>query len=228
MRILLLEDDIALADIISEYLTDHGFTLDISYDGEEALATAYEHNYDLYIFDVNVPAIKGFDLLKMLRDDADATPTIFVTSLNDIEDVSKGFESGADDYLKKPFELAELLLRIKNIQKRTYTQQRSSIIQINENVTFNIDTELLQTKNGDISLPKKELKLLKHFLQHPNEIVTFENLYKIVWDYNEEISSESLRAHIKNLRKHFTKETIQNLRGVGYRFEMKIPNDTHG
>jgi len=224
MKILLLEDDIALADIISEYLTDNNFELDSVYDGEEALSTAYERKYDLYIFDVNVPAIKGFDLLKMLRDDGDTTPTIFVTSLNDIEDVSKGFESGADDYLKKPFELAELLLRIKNIQKRAFTQQRSTIIQISQNVTFDIDTELLHTEKGDISLPQKELKLLKHFLQHPNEVVTFENLYKVLWDYDEAVSSESLRAHIKNLRKQLTQDMIQNLRGVGYRFEMKVSN----
>ena len=178
MKILLLEDDIGLGDIMSEYLQDNDFELDLVYDGEEALSQAYETRYDLYIFDVNVPAIKGFDLLKMLRDNGDATPTIFVTSLNDIEDVSKGFESGADDYLKKPFELAELLLRVKNIQKRSFTQQRSSLIQIGKNITFDIDTELLNTEEGSISLPQKELKLLKHFLQHPNEIVTFENLYK--------------------------------------------------
>ena len=222
MKILLLEDDIALADIISEYLEDNSFEVDLVYDGEDALSQAYETRYDLYIFDVNVPAIKGFDLLKMLRDNGDATPTIFVTSLNDIEDVSKGFESGADDYLKKPFELAELLLRVKNIQKRSFTHQRSSVIQIDKNITFDIDTELLISNNGTISLPQKELKLLKHFLQHPNEIVTFENLHKVMWDYDENVSAESLRAHIKNLRKHLAQDMIQNLRGVGYRFEMEV------
>ena len=222
MKILLLEDDIALADIISEYLTDNNFEVDSVYDGDEALSSAYETRYDLYIFDVNVPAIKGFDLLKMLRDNDDTTPTIFVTSLNDIDDVSKGFESGADDYLKKPFELAELLLRVKNIQKRSFTQQRSSTIQINTHISFNIDTELLHTEKGEISLPQKELKLLKHFLQHPNEVITFDNLYKVMWDYDETISSESLRAHIKNLRKHLTQDMIHNLRGIGYRFEMKV------
>ena len=222
MKILLLEDDIALADIISEYLEDNSFEVDLVYDGEDALSQAYETRYDLYIFDVNVPAIKGFDLLKILRDNGDATPTIFVTSLNDIEDVSKGFESGADDYLKKPFELAELLLRVKNIQKRSFTQQRSSVIQIDKNITFDIDTELLISNNGTISLPQKELKLLKHFLQHPNEIVTFENLHKVMWDYDENVSAESLRAHIKNLRKHLAQDMIQNLRGVGYRFEMEV------
>jgi len=221
MKILLLEDDIGLSDIISEYLQDNDFDIDLVYDGEEALDRAYESNYDLYIFDVNVPAIKGFDLLKILRDKGDSTPTIFVTSLNDIDDVSKGFESGADDYLKKPFELAELLLRIKNIQKRSFTQQRSTIIQIDKDVTFNIDSELLYTPEGSVSLPQKELKLLKHFLKHPNEIVTFESLYEVLWDYDETPSSESLRAHIKNLRKHLTKDMIHNLRGLGYRFEMK-------
>ena len=221
MKILLLEDDIGLADIISEYLQDNDFDLELAYDGEEALDKAYESSYDLYIFDVNVPAIKGFDLLKMLRDKGDSTPTIFVTSLNDIEDVSKGFESGADDYLKKPFELAELLLRIKNIQKRSFTQQRSSVVQIDKNITFDIETELLQTEKGNVSLPQKELKLLKHFLKHPNEIVTFESLNEVLWDYDETPSPESLRAHIKNLRKHLTKDMIQNLRGHGYRFEMK-------
>lgn len=221
MKILLLEDDIGLADIISEYLQDNDLEVDLAYDGEEAMDKAYETHYDLYIFDVNVPAIKGFDLLKILRDNGDSTPTIFVTSLNDIEDVSKGFESGADDYLKKPFELAELLLRIKNIQKRSYTQQRSNIIQIDKGITFDIDTELLYIGENSLSLPQKELKLLKHFLQHPNEIITFENLYEILWDYDETPSSESLRAHIKNLRKHLTKDMIHNLRGLGYRFEMK-------
>lgn len=221
MKILLLEDDIALADIMSEYLQDNEFEIDLAYDGEEALDYAYETRYDLYIFDVNVPAIKGFDLLKILRDSGDATPTIFVTSLNDIDDVSKGFESGADDYLKKPFELAELLLRIKNIQKRSFAQKRSTIIHIDENITFDIDTEFLHTKEGSVSLPQKELKLLKHFLQHPNEIIPFEDLHRVMWDYDETASAESLRAHIKNLRKHFTKNMIQNLRGLGYRFTLK-------
>lgn len=224
MKILLLEDDIALSDIMSEYLEDNHFELDLVYDGEEALESAYESQYDLYIFDVNVPAVKGFDLLRTLRENGDKTPAIFVTSLNDIDDVSKGFESGADDYLKKPFELAELLLRIKNIQKRSFTQQRSTLIHINENVSFNIDTELLVRGDESITLPQKELKLLKHFLKHPNEIVTFETLNDVLWDYDETPSAESLRAHIKNLRKNLDKDMIHNLRGLGYRFEMETSN----
>ncbi len=224
MNVLLLEDDVALADIIAEYLYDNHFNVDLVYDGEEALNQAYEHSYDLYVLDVNVPAIKGFDLLKMLRDKGDTTPAIFITSLNDIEDVSEGFKSGADDYLKKPFELAELLLRIKNIQKRSFAQQRSSVIKIDKNITFNIDTELLIVDTQSIALPPKELKALKYFLQHINVTVSFDDLYRIMWNYDENASAESLRAHMKNLRKYFAPNTIQNLRGEGYRFIIKADN----
>ena len=221
MKILLLEDDLALSDIILEYLEDNHYDVDLVYDGDDALSSAYEVHYDLYLFDVNVPAIRGFDLLKMLRENNDRTPTIFITSLNDIEDVSKGFESGADDYIKKPFELAELMLSIKNIQKRNYTQTRSNKIQITKNLFFDIDREILSKNNKSISLPLKELKALKHFLQHPNEVVTFETLNTVLWDYDETPSSESLRAHIKNLRKRLGQDLIHSVRGSGYRFEIK-------
>ena len=221
MKILLLEDDLALSDIILEYLEDNANDVDLVYDGDEALAAAYEHHYDIYLFDVNVPAIGGFDLLKMLRKNGDKTPTIFITSLNDIEDVSKGFESGADDYIKKPFELAELLIRIRNIQKRTYTQTRSESITIADDLIFDIEKELLIHKDEIISLPLKELKALKYFLQYPNQVVTFDTLYEVLWDYDENPSSEALRAHIKNLRKNLGQDLIHSVRGSGYRFELK-------
>ncbi|UFH58181.1 response regulator transcription factor [Sulfurovum mangrovi] len=223
MKILLLEDDLALADIIKEYLEDNDFEVQLVTDGEEALDKTYENNYDLYIFDVNVPLLRGFDLLKQLRKNDDRTPTIYITSLNDIEDISEGFESGADDYLKKPFELAELLLRIKNLQKRSFTQKRSSIIEISENTTFDLECELLYVDQKPISLAPKELRALKYFLQHPNHTVTFDQLYDVMWDYDEESSAVSLRAHMKNLRKKLGQDKIQNIRGVGYRYATMEP-----
>lgn len=225
MKILLLEDDLTLADIISEYLQDNGFEVELVTDGEEALDKTYESTYDLYIFDVNVPLIRGFDLLKQLREHDDKTPTIYITSLNDIEDISEGFESGADDYLKKPFELAELLLRIKNLQKRSFTQKRSSIVEISENTTFDVESELLYVDQKPVSLAPKELKALKYFLQHPNITVTFDKLYDVMWEYDEESSAESLRAHMKNLRKKLGQDMIQNIRGVGYRYTAMEPTE---
>ncbi len=220
MKILLLEDDLALSDIILEYLEDNDNEVELVYDGQEALNAAYESHYDLYLFDVNVPAIKGFDLLKILRESGDKTPTVFITSLNDIEDVSAGFESGADDYIKKPFELAELLIRIRNIQKRSFTQKRSTRITIAKDLIFDIDKEVLFQKDESVALPLKELKALKYFLQYPNELVTFETLYSVLWDYDENPTSESLRAHIKNLRKSLGKDIIQSVRGSGYRLQI--------
>jgi len=224
MKILLLEDDLALSDIILEFLQDRGNDVELVYDGQEALDMAYEKHFDLYLFDVNVPAIKGFDLLKILRDGNDRTPAVFITSLNDIEDVSAGFESGADDYIKKPFELAELLIRINSIYKRYYARNHSNKINITQELSFDIDKELLINKKESIPLPLKELKALKYFLQHPNELVTFETLYSVLWDFDENPSSESLRAHIKNLRKNLGKNLIQNVRGSGYRFEIEKMN----
>jgi len=220
MKILLLEDDLALSDIILEYLQDHDNEVLLVYDGQEALNAAYESHYDMYLFDVNVPAIKGFDLLEILRESGDNTPTIFLTSLNDIEDISRGFESGADDYIKKPFELAELLIRIQNIQKRSFAQKRSTRIEIAKDLEFDIDKEMLFQKDESIVLPLKELKALKHFLQYPNELVTFETLYAVLWDFDENPSSESLRAHMKNLRKNLGQDIIHSVRGSGYRLQM--------
>ena len=221
MKILLLEDDLALSDIILEYLEDNGNDVDLVYDGQEALNAAYESHYDIYLFDVNVPAIKGFDLLQMIRDEGDQTPAVFITSLNDIEDVSAGFKSGADDYIKKPFELAEMLIRIRNIQKRSFTQKRSTQVSIAKDLFFDINKEILLHKNETVSLPLKELKALKHFLKYPNELVTFETLYSVLWDFDENPTSESLRAHIKNLRKNLGQDIIHSVRGSGYRLEMK-------
>lgn len=223
MKLLLLEDDLTLADIISEYLQDNDFEVELVTDGEEALDKTYENNYDLYIFDVNVPLITGFDLLKQLRENDDKTPTIYITSLNDIEDISEGFESGADDYLKKPFELAELLLRIKNLQKRSFTKKRSTIIEISDDTTFDVESELLFVHQQPVSLAPKELRALKYFLQHPNNTVTFDKLYDVMWDFDEESSAESLRAHMKNLRKKVGQDRIQNIRGVGYRYTAMEP-----
>ncbi len=220
MKILLLEDDVALSEVITEYLEDAGYDVKSVYDGQEALDRSYESKYDLYIFDVNVPTIKGFDLLELLRGRNDTTPAIFITALNNIEDVSLGFESGCDDYLKKPFELAELLLRIKNIQKRVFVQPRSSIIKIFDDLVFDIEKELLIKLGSKIQLPKKELKALKYFLQHSSKVVSYEELFEAMWDFDEEPSMKSLRVHMRNLRHLLGHDLIKNTRGIGYRFDL--------
>ncbi len=216
-KILLLEDDIALCDTISEYLQEENFEVICAYNGEEALEKVYEIRFDLLLLDVNVPFLNGFEVLKQIRENQDKTSAIFITSLNSMESLEEGFNSGCDDYIRKPFILKELLLRVNTILKRDYSS-KEDIINIDENLSFHMKSYTL-FKNGKAqNLHNKELKLLKLFLLNPNELLIHERIYEYIWEYNEEISDTSLRTYIKNLRKILGKDKIVNLKKLGYRF----------
>jgi len=216
MKILYLEDDINLSQTIKEFLNDEGFDIICVYDGEEALQEIYSSNFDMLLLDVNVPHINGFELLKELRDAKTTTPAIFITSLNGIDDLSMGYYSGADDYIKKPFELKELLLRINALLKREYKTQES-IIQIAQNIEFIIHSDELKKDDKIITLKHKEVLLLKLLLKHKNKCVSFDDIYQNVWSFNEEHSYMSLRTYIKELRKHLGKERILSIQKLGYK-----------
>jgi DNA-binding response OmpR family regulator len=216
MKILYLEDDINLSQTIKEFLSDEGFDVTCVYDGEEALQEIYSSNFDVLLLDVNVPHINGFKLLKELRAAKITTPAIFITSLNGIDDLSIGYHSGADDYIKKPFELKELLLRINALLRREYKTQES-IIQIAQNIEFNIHSDELKKDDKTVTLKNKESLLLKLLLKHKNECVGFDEIYQNVWNFDEEHSYMSLRTYIKELRKHLGKERIQSIKKLGYK-----------
>lgn len=216
MHILYLEDDINLSQTVEEFLIGEGFSVVSVYNGDEALETIYKENFDMLLLDVNVPKINGFDLLRELRAANISTPAIFITSLNSIEDLSKGYNSGADDYIKKPFAFKELLFRIKALLKREF-QSKDFIVLINNNICFNTQTNRLIIDNKITPLNPKEGLLLKLFLKHKNECVSFEDIYQNVWSFNETHSDMSLRTYIKNLRKHLGKEHIQSIKKIGYK-----------
>ena len=217
MKILYLEDDIDLAQTIKEFLEENNFEVSLAYDGQEALDFSFMNNFDLFIFDVRVPKINGFELLKSLRDANIQTPTIFTTSLNEIEDLSKGYDCGADDYLKKPFLLEELLLRIKALLKREY-QTSNNTIKIEENIIFNTNSQELKIENNLFKLNYKEAQLLKLLLKNRNSCVNFETIFQTVWSFENIHSELSLRSYIKNLRKFFGKERIVSIKKQGYMF----------
>lgn len=216
-KILLLEDDLNLSDTVCDYLEEKGFEVICVYDGEEALSSIYENCFDLLLLDVNVPIKNGFQVLKEIRKDGNDTPAIYITSLNSMDSLEQGYSSGCDDYVRKPFELKELLIRIQTILKREFSQ-KSEIVNITETITFNSISSELKDANEEIKLNLKELKLLKFFLQHPNELLVHDRIYDYVWDYDEEYSDNSLRTYIKNLRKILGKDTIVSLKKLGYRF----------
>ena len=215
--VLLLEDDLQLSDTVKQFLELKGYEVYCAYDGLQAQDIAYEKRIDLMLLDVKVPRMNGFEFLKSLRDEGKDIPAIFITSLNAVTDVERGFDVGCDDYIRKPFALKELLVRVESLLKRSYGTY-SEKVELGVGLYF--DTKELRLMQGEerIPLKTKELKLLALFLQHPNELVTYEKINETLWEYDEEPSSGSLRTYIKTLRSSIGKEKIETIKNVGYRF----------
>ncbi|RXJ91739.1 DNA-binding response regulator [Arcobacter sp. CECT 8983] len=219
MKILLLEDDLILNEIIEEFLQGLGYNVTCVYDGMKASEIMYDEHFDLLILDVNVPNITGFDFLKSLREESITTPAIFITSLNSIEDIEEGFNVGADDYLKKPFELKELELRINNIKRLLHLD--SDELDIGENISFNTKLNYINYEGIKTKLPLKEAQVLKYLLKNTNRCVSQDELSSNIWSYESAPTSSTIRTYIKNIRKIIGDEYIETIKGVGYRFNKK-------
>ena len=215
-KILLLEDDINLSETVKEYLEDEGYEVDVAYSADEAYEKIYEKSFDLLLLDVMVPGENGFEILKNIRKNSN-TPAIFITSLNSVEDLEKGYNSGCDDYIRKPFVLKELKLRIETLLKREF-DTKSSQIKIDKEFSYDIEKDELLRNGNPISLNNKEKRLLKLFLKNKNQIISHEMIFENLWDYDETPSDSSLRTYIKNLRKILGKEKIVSIKKHGYKF----------
>lgn len=220
MKILLLEDDLILNEIIEEHLIEQNYTVTSVFNGLQAEEMLYANTYDLLILDVNVPNINGFELLKTLRLHHIMTPAIFITSLNRIDDIEQGFESGCDDYIKKPFALKELDLRIMNI-RRLFKIESSNCITISNNISIDVNNLCIQSDDTSTNITVKELEVLMYLIKNEENIVSIEQICSNVWSYDESPSNATIRTYIKNIRKILGDDFIVNIRGVGYRFNRK-------
>ncbi|EAK9946562.1 response regulator transcription factor [Campylobacter lari] len=222
-KILLLEDDLSLNEIISDALSDEGFKVSCVYDAQEALEKAYEENFDLWIFDVKVPKGNGFEILKELRESAKNTPAIFLTSLSMLDDVKQGFSSGCDDYIKKPFDVDELIIRVKNIIKRNFSHQKEDLILLStsKNISFDPLNKTLYQDKEIIALTNKEKELLSLLLKKRPHFVSIETIFNEIWSLDEEPVIMSLRVYVKNLRKILGKDLIINQRNIGYAIRLE-------
>ncbi len=216
MKVLLLEDDELLNEIIEEYLISLNYSVVSIYDGQEALERIYEESFQLLILDVNVPSLNGFDLLKSLKGNKIDVPTIFITSLHTSRDVEDGFNAGADDYIKKPFQLSELKVRLNNI-KRLRNIDASGIVKINENIEYNFDSKLLTVNEETYTLSKIESKVLEFFIKNKNKAISIEEISLNNWVYDEMPTATTIRTYIKNLRKMLGKDMIITIKGIGYK-----------
>jgi DNA-binding response OmpR family regulator len=218
MKILLLEDDPILSDILTHHLKESRYNVVHVEDGESALDEASQSKFDLLLFDINVPKKSGLDVLKSLREYNNTTPAIVITAYQDTAHIKNGFESGCDDYIKKPFDLEELDLRINNIKKR---------FSIESDVEINLDTHiiLIPTKNKlvmgekEFQIAHKECEILLYLSSHKKRVVSAEELMQNLWEYESMPSDATIRVYIKNLRNILGKDRIQTIRGSGYYFE---------
>ena len=210
-KILLLEDDTLLAETLQELLESEGYKVTLVLDGGAAADASYESTFDLYIFDINVPEINGLDLLESLRSADDKTPAIFISALVDLNSITKGFEVGADDYIKKPFFPEELLIRVN----AKLAQQTSSIIYYGD-LEFDPQKRLLRKGGHVISLGEVQEKLFELFINNIDQVMDKEILSECL----EKPSPTALRVALTKL-KQTTGLNIQNLRGVGYILESR-------
>jgi len=217
-KIFILEDDINLNETISEFLEEEGYDTTSAFDGDEAEDFMYENNYDLYLLDVNVPGTNGFELLKKARQNNDKVPAIFITSLNSLDDLEIGYKSGCDDYIRKPFELKELLLRVKTLLKREFLHVNDEKIKISKEIEYDMLTNELIVSGKTVRIQNKEALLLKLFMQKKDEIISHDVIYDTLWGYDEVSSDSALRTYVKNLRKIIGKEKIVSIKKLGYKF----------
>ncbi len=218
--ILLLEDDQQLSDTVKQFLAFKGYTVHCAYDGFQAEEIAYEKHIDLMLLDVKVPHQSGYDFLQTLREEGVKTPAIFITSLNAVEDVTRGFDIGCDDYIRKPFALKELLVRVESVLRRRYDSYDDNI-DLGEGVLFHTKENILTKNNERVAIKTKELKLLAFFLENPNELLHYDKINERLWEYDEEPSAGSLRAYVKTVRTFLGKDNIETIKNIGYRFVKK-------
>jgi len=208
MKILLLEDDKILCASLKEFLELEGYSVDTAHRGPEVFDLTFNKKYDLYILDVNVPDLDGFDVLSSLKEAGDETPAIYITALTDINSISRGFEIGAEDYIKKPFDPEELIVRIKSKYRREDT------LIYYQDISYDPVTGTVKKASEIISLGEVQLNIFHLLMTQQNKVVdSF-----ILMDFLEQPNANALRVNIAKLKSKLGLE-IRNIRGQGYMIE---------
>ncbi|HHS93268.1 MAG TPA: response regulator transcription factor [Campylobacterales bacterium] len=219
MKILILEDEKILAISIEEFLTDLGYEVKTFANSTQAYDEIHTNSYDLLLLDVNVHGeMNGFELLSALRKDEIAVPAIFITSLNGIEDLTEGYSSGCCDYIRKPFELAELKLRVEQAIKTQCFASNEAKIELTFGYQYDTKKMQLSLEEEVINLSKTETKLLELLIKNRGSVVTYEMFWETVW--GEWIDPTNIRVQVGSLRKKLVNDFIQNVRGVGYSIDL--------
>ena len=217
IRILLLEDDYLYKVSIKEFLEELDFYVDDFENGDDALNAIFENSYDLLLLDVRVPGMDGFSLVEYVRKEKIDVPIIILTSLTDIKDLSKGYELGCNDYIRKPFDMIELKFRIEALIKNHFNSS-DDCIELELGFKYNIQKSLLYRDEEVVDLSAKELELLSFLVQNRGFFVSIESLHENVWE-NKDISYADIRMCIKRVREKTDKDFIKTKRFLGYKID---------
>ncbi|MBF2034200.1 MAG: response regulator transcription factor [Leptolyngbyaceae cyanobacterium T60_A2020_046] len=223
MRILLVDDEAELAEPLSRLLRREGYRVDVALEGASGSHLAQTGGYDLLILDWMLPGVSGLEICRQVRSQGQATPVLFLTAKDTIDDRVQGLDAGADDYLVKPFELRELLARVRALLRRLPTLETSSrppLLQFGD-LSLDEANQLAYRQNQCIELSEKETRLLAYLLRHPNQMLTREQIHQAVWGEAELPSSNVLAAQMRLLRRKIepkgTLPLIHTVYGKGYR-----------
>ena len=219
MKVLLLEDELMLQSAIKEYLTDTGFEVTAFEDGKEAYINICNNSYDLFIFDINTPSMDGLSLLDKLQKEKIYVPTVFISAITEIEQISKAYELGCYDYLKKPFHLRELTLHIDRLLKMANIESKS-LVNISKMYVYDLEKQRLLFDNEEQTLTLKQSQIINLFACNINKIVDFDMLRHYVWNDNY-VDNATIRAEIHRVKQVLKEDLIESLKGIGYKVKQK-------
>lgn len=219
-KILIVEDEPKVANFIKKGLDELTFAVDVVYDGIAGRDRAFTGSFDVIILDVNLPGINGFEICKQLRDRSILTPVLMLTALGSTDDKLAGFDSGADDYLVKPFEFRELVARVRALIKRVQVAKRPQNIITVANLEINTDAKTVKRNDTLIELTAKEFNLLEYLVKNQGRVVSRAEISEHIWDINFDTGTNIIDVYVNFLRKKidrdFTPKLIHTVIGMGY------------
>lgn len=217
-RILFVEDDALFRESTVELLESEGFFVKEAESFEAAVEIGFKEIFDLYLLDINLGQKNGIELLKELRCFGDSKPALMLTSHKSPKIAAECFEIGCDDFIRKPCEPIELVARIKSKLRDSFGQ-KSQTVEIGNNLFFDLDKKRVFDVNGDVDLSQKELELLSLLVRNKNSTVTIESIERELWPAAKEPSYGSIRVYVNSLKKLLGRDSIVNIKGIGYRLE---------
>ena len=224
IKILIVEDEQMLAEILSDTLSDRNIDVHLAYDGLQALEAVRKDVFDVIVSDIMMPNLDGYSLARKLRAEGYNTPILFLTARSATEDVVKGFESGGNDFLKKPFAIDELIVRIKALAGRLQMQETTETVYNIGNYEFMPATKILRINQHETILPARESEVLLRLCRDYGKTVNTSALLKELWGDDNYFNLRSLNVYITRLRNHFKEDSsveIESIRGVGYRLKQQ-------